>query len=96
MAFVHPRAAGLPIIVGGDFNAVARDPALSPVRNLIDSFDAAGRGWCDTAPNELPFARIDRVYASAGLRVLASTAIKTQHSDHRMLIVDVAAAREQR
>ncbi|HVL39224.1 MAG TPA: endonuclease/exonuclease/phosphatase family protein [Fimbriimonadaceae bacterium] len=87
------RRRGAQLVMGGDFNAVAGDPAIAPMNFLRDSFDEAGRGWPDTAVNDYPFARIDRIYVSEGLTVLASSVQRTQHSDHRMLVVDLAFTR---
>jgi vancomycin resistance protein VanJ len=89
LAFVEVHRKGAPLIVGGDFNAVAGDASLRPIEFLRDSFDQAGRGWCDTAVNDYPFARIDRIFTCDRVQVLASSVRKTRHSDHRMLIVDV-------
>jgi vancomycin resistance protein VanJ len=90
LRFVRAHRRTVPLIIGGDFNAVAGDASLRPIGFLIDSFDAAGRGLGNTAVNDYPFARIDRIFVSSDVRVLASTVRKTRHSDHRMLIVDLA------
>lgn len=89
MRFVRRNAKDGPTIVGGDFNAGAADASLDLMRPFADSFDKAGRGWPDTAINDFPFARIDRIYISASVTALASCVRKTVHSDHRMLVVDL-------
>jgi vancomycin resistance protein VanJ len=89
VSFIGSQRIDAPLIIGGDFNAVAGDASLQAMGFLTDSFNAAGRGWCDTAVNDFPFARIDRIYVSDDLEVLASTVRKTKNSDHRMLIVDL-------
>lgn len=92
MGFVWSHSGEGPVLVGGDFNAVAGDPALAPITApMRDSFDEAGRGWCDTAINDLPFARIDRLFVERGVEVLASSVRRTSNSDHRMLVVDIRA-----
>jgi endonuclease/exonuclease/phosphatase family metal-dependent hydrolase len=94
MGFVWSHSGEGPLLIGGDFNAVAGDPSLAPITiPMRDSFDEAGRGWCDTAINDLPFARIDRLFVERGVEVLASSVRRTANSDHRMLIVDLRARR---
>ena len=86
------RACPVPVIVGGDMNAPPGDGALREFGpGLADAFDAAGLGWGDTIIDEAPFLRIDQVWAGPALRPLAVTAHRTIHSDHRLVVCDLAA-----
>jgi len=81
-------------IVGGDFNAPAGDAIfrlLSP--GFRDSFAQAGRGWGNTALNEMPVSRVDQIWVSRSFRTAAAVARKTVHSDHRMVISDLSLAK---
>jgi endonuclease/exonuclease/phosphatase (EEP) superfamily protein YafD len=79
-----------PLILGGDFNAPAGDGALSAARGrLRDSFPEGGAGWGNTATNDFPLLRFDRVWVDEHWRVVRVTARKTQHSDHRMVVCDL-------
>jgi vancomycin resistance protein VanJ len=86
----HAAPAALPLIVGGDFNAPAGDAVydLLPPR-LADAFEQAGRGWGNTIVNHAPFHRIDQVWISGPIVARSARAVKTEHSDHRMVIVDL-------
>ncbi|QDU08354.1 endonuclease/exonuclease/phosphatase family protein [Gimesia aquarii] len=82
--------AGLPVIVGGDFNANPRDPIFAelPV-SLQDAFVSAGRGWGNTIINDIPFLRIDQIWVNDSfqpVRVMADTSVDT---DHRTVIADL-------
>lgn len=82
--------ADAPLIVGGDFNAPTGDAAyrlLSP--RLQDAFRSGGRGWGNTILNDIPVSRIDQVWISAHFRPVAVTALRTRHSDHRMVVCDL-------
>lgn len=82
--------ADVPVIVGGDFNAPQGDAALRSLGPRVrDTFRDGGRGWGNTILNDVPFLRIDQVWASrdlVGTRVVART---TRHSDHRMVVCDL-------
>ncbi len=87
------RAWGeMPIIAGGDFNTPAGDSLFVPLRatGLTDAFGAAGTGWPNTITSDFPVARIDQVWVSDHFRPLAGRVIFTPHSDHRMVVVDLA------
>jgi vancomycin resistance protein VanJ len=84
----------VPVIVGGDFNAPARDGALACLRPRFgDAFESAGVGWGDTVLNDFPVHRFDQVWVSRQLRPLAVVALKTRHSDHRMVVCDMLAGK---
>lgn len=81
----------VPIILGGDFNVSAADGALRPLKPwLRDSFGEAGMGWGNTAPSHLPLWRIDQIWVSRHFRVNAVFSRKTEHSDHWMVVCDIA------
>lgn len=81
---------GIPLLVGGDFNAPAGDAVFRLLRpRLRDTLAQGGRRWGNTAINDFPFARIDQVWASDHFRSACVVARKTRHSDHRMVICDL-------
>jgi endonuclease/exonuclease/phosphatase (EEP) superfamily protein YafD len=78
----------LPEILGGDFNAPANDGLYRLLSGFQDTHRSAGRGWGNTALNTLPFFRPDQIWVR-GLSPTAAYAIRTVHSDHRMVVADV-------
>ncbi|MGH8103142.1 MAG: endonuclease/exonuclease/phosphatase family protein [bacterium] len=83
-------SGNLPLIIGGDFNAPAGDAIfrlLSP--HLHDAFREGGRGWGNTVLNDYPVHRFDQIWVSRHFRALAVRAVKTVHSDHRLVISDL-------
>lgn len=77
-------------IVGGDFNLVARDPALDVLPNwLSDSFRTAGRGWGNSIVSDFPIHRIDQIWASSQFSPVNVWTVYTPNSDHRMVIADL-------
>ena len=81
---------GVPVIVGGDFNAPAGDAVFRLLKpHLHDAFRQAGRGWGNTVTNEFPVLRFDQIWVSKELRAASVMAHKTRHSDHRMVICDL-------
>lgn len=79
-----------PLIVGGDFNAPQGDAIFRLMKpRLHDSFAEGGIGWGNTMLNELPIVRIDQIWVSKHFRAVAVIAIKTLHSDHRMVVCDL-------
>ncbi|QDT99550.1 endonuclease/exonuclease/phosphatase family protein [Gimesia aquarii] len=81
---------GLPVIVGGDFNANPRDPIFAELpASLQDAFVSAGSGWGNTIINDIPFLRIDQIWINDSfqpVRVIANTSVDT---DHRTVIADL-------
>jgi endonuclease/exonuclease/phosphatase family metal-dependent hydrolase len=90
-AFVSPvHQAGLPLILGGDFNAHPTDPIHRQLRKtLIDCFADSGTGLGNTYHRRFPILRIDHLYTSPSLRPLRATTATTLHSDHRFVIADI-------
>ncbi len=88
---VRPASASL--IIGGDFNAPARDAIfrLMP-EGLQDAFAVAGRGWGDTIISDFPVHRIDAIWASKALEPVNCTAVELPSSDHRMVVADFTVA----
>lgn len=79
-----------PVIVGGDFNAAAGDRLLAPLAaHLTDAFAETGRGWPNTFTNHCPLIRIDRIWTDRRITVTAARTVATEHSDHRMVVVEL-------
>jgi endonuclease/exonuclease/phosphatase (EEP) superfamily protein YafD len=77
-------------IIGGDFNAPAGDAVFDLLSRsgFRDAFTEAGSGWPDTYPNTAPVLRIDHLWVNAGIVPQRAAAVKTLHSDHRMVVCD--------
>ena len=83
-------AGGLPKIFGGDFNA-------PPTSNLFETipesyrnvFSREGRGLGNTFVNRFPVLRIDHLFAGPEFEIVTARAVRTRHSDHRMLVCDL-------
>lgn len=88
------------MIVGGDFNAppdrsireIARK-RISEGSWMVDAVRVAGRGWTHSAVNDYPLVRIDQIWLDSRIRSLRTIAVKTVHSDHRMVVCDFALDR---
>ena len=79
------------VLVMGDFN--------NPPRGLLyqrlsarwtDAFAAAGFGFGSTFRSDVPLLRIDYIWASRDLRVLAAHVSPQRASDHRAVVADFA------
>jgi endonuclease/exonuclease/phosphatase (EEP) superfamily protein YafD len=89
MKQLEQTADGLPVIVGGDMNAVPQDRAFDVLRSrLQDSFDRSGLGWGATGTNEWPLFRVDQIWTGSQVHSIRTWAKKTKCSDHRMVICD--------
>ena len=94
------RAIGLPIVVGGDFNAT---PDSAVVKKLLgfglrDAWAECGQGDGFTFPAAKPIKRIDYLFLTGALTCSAAQVLDTTISDHRPLLVTVtlpAAAAQQ-
>jgi len=85
------EASDPPLIVGGDFNAAGGDAIFRLFKGrLKDAFKEAGLGWGNTAINVCPVARPDQVWVGRRARSLRSWVKVTEHSDHRMVLCDLA------
>ena len=79
--------AARPIVIGGDCNAPAGDGALQTWQpGLGDAFLRAGRGWGGTVLNRLPLLRFDQLWCNAAVAVIAVSSVRTEHSDHRLVV----------
>lgn len=78
------------LLVGGDLNAPAGDGVFSELNplGLQDAWPITGLGWGNTIANDLPIHRIDQLWLRHHTP-RALIAVKTQNSDHRMLICDL-------
>jgi endonuclease/exonuclease/phosphatase (EEP) superfamily protein YafD len=83
------KAAGTPLLVGGDFNATPDHPGLARLKalGLRDAWAECGSGDGFTYPADKPAKRIDYLFLSGDLRCSAATVMDTQISDHRPLLV---------
>lgn len=84
------------VIIGGDFNLVGGDGALSALtqsktKRMKDTFHTAGVGWCNTGTSEYPLFRVDQIWTNQNFSALSNQTIATKRSDHRMVIADIAA-----
>jgi endonuclease/exonuclease/phosphatase (EEP) superfamily protein YafD len=78
-----------PTILGGDFNASARDAIFEILKpDLRDGWPIAGRGWGKTIVNNAPVHRIDQIWISPQFTPESVTAQPSNGSDHRMVIGD--------
>ncbi len=90
VAEIEALPPSLPLIVGGDFNAAPNDPVFRLLRpRLADAFRRAGVGWGNTIANDWPVLRIDQVWASRRFVPHGALAVRTRHSDHRMVVCDL-------
>jgi beta-N-acetylhexosaminidase len=81
------------VIVGGDFNSTPESAVQQAVRGggLRDSWSECAAGDGFTYPDGAPVKRIDYLYLTGELRCTAARVIDTRVSDHRPLLVDLAA-----
>ena len=83
-----PKTA--PLVVAGDFNAPQGDKVFSLLPAMLqDTFAVAGKGIGNTILNEIPVLRIDQIWASRDFLPLQSFALRSQASDHRLVVGDV-------
>jgi hypothetical protein len=92
------RYGDLPVIIGGDFNTREGDPLLRPLEaaGLTDAFRAAGHGWPNTITSDFPVERIDFIWVDERFEPLSARVVVTPHSDHRMVVAELALRREAR
>lgn len=88
--FVSSFPRDVPVVLGGDFNAPVGDPVFEEMpEELRDAFEEAGSGWGNTIFNSFPIHRIDRIFASPHFECIRARALKTEHSDHRLVSADL-------
>jgi beta-N-acetylhexosaminidase len=81
------------VIVGGDFNSTPESAVQQAVRTggLRDAWSECASGSGFTYPDGAPVKRIDYLYLTGDLRCTAARVIDTRVSDHRPLLVELAA-----
>lgn len=78
-----------PTLLGGDFNAGANDIIHQPLSgSFVNAYAATGTGCGNTYHQRLPLLRIDHLYATRHFTPARSRAVRTRHSDHRMVVAD--------
>jgi endonuclease/exonuclease/phosphatase (EEP) superfamily protein YafD len=81
-------------IVAGDFNSTPDSDFATRMRDLADdAWEAGGRGFGFTWPNgmfQIPPIRLDHIFVSRDLGVLAAQVGEGAGSDHRPVVADVA------
>jgi endonuclease/exonuclease/phosphatase (EEP) superfamily protein YafD len=83
------KAAGTPLVVGGDFNATPDHPGIARLNavGLRDAWAECGSGDGFTYPSNAPTKRIDYLFLSGDLHCSGAAVMETQVSDHRPLLV---------
>jgi endonuclease/exonuclease/phosphatase (EEP) superfamily protein YafD len=84
-----------PLVVAGDFNAVAEQGPMQRLRRLglRSTTDLVGAGWLPTYPANRrlpPLLPIDHVLVNERLTATAVTAVEVPRTDHRGLLVRLA------
>lgn len=89
-ASVRPGAR---VLVGGDLNATPESGVLAYILgdNWRDAFGECGTGNGLTYPANTPVKRIDYLLLSSGWHCREAQVLETQASDHRPLLVRLAA-----
>lgn len=83
------RAAGVPLLVGGDLNALPDSPVHRELRaaGFRDPWAQCGTGDGMTFPAGAPARRIDYLYLAGGARCVEARVLPSDASDHRPLLV---------
>jgi endonuclease/exonuclease/phosphatase family metal-dependent hydrolase len=86
------RSGGL-VLVGGDLNALPASGVIISIRGdgWRDAFAECGAGDGRTYPAEAPVKRIDYLLLSSGWHCREARVLESQASDHRPLLVRLAA-----
>jgi endonuclease/exonuclease/phosphatase family metal-dependent hydrolase len=87
---VHDQqAAGVSLLVGGDFNSTPDNAVLAPLRaaGLRDAWTECGSGEGFTYPADKPVKRIDYLFLSGSIHCSAASVLDTQVSDHRPVLI---------
>ncbi|PSQ76005.1 MAG: hypothetical protein BRD37_07785, partial [Bacteroidetes bacterium QH_8_67_23] len=77
-----------PVIVAGDFNSTPHSWVYRQLTagGMQDAFGRTGDGWGSTYHSDLPFARIDFVFASAEWKIVEARVPEADLSDHRPML----------
>lgn len=87
---VNTAEPGMPVIVGGDFNAPARHRMFDHFRpRLRDPVREAGVGLPNTYHRDWPVVRIDRLWISDHFEPIKVRTHRTSHSNHLMVVADL-------
>lgn len=83
------RERGMPLLLGGDLNALPESPVHARVRaaGLRDAWAECGEGEGATFPSAAPARRIDYLYLSDGARCRDARVLPGEASDHRALLL---------
>ena len=77
-------------VVGGDFNTVPLDRSLDGLGPAVrDAFPQSGIGFGGTGTNDYPLFRVDQIWVNLPSEQVYSQ--KTEHSDHRMVVCEIAS-----
>ena len=85
------RRSGLPLLVGGDFNARPESPIHESLRGagFGDAWARCGSPVPLTFPANAPTRRIDYLYLTGEARCTEARVLPDEVSDHRALLVRV-------
>lgn len=82
------RGEALPFVLMGDFNMQPDNPLLAPLNGQLRSADAFLEGKM-SFPSDRPSIKIDYIYASQGVRLLAADIPQVIASDHCPVWADI-------
>lgn len=84
-------AGGVPVLVGGDFNATPESAVMRSLvaRGLRDLWAECGSGEGFTFPAAEPVRRIDYLLALGPVRCTGARVLESQASDHRGVLVEL-------
>lgn len=93
-AVARTGVEAMPVIVGGDFNAPTGDSLFRILKpDFRDAYPEGGAGWPNTITNDTPMSRIDQVWVSRQFEVESAWVVRTRHSDHRAVVVNLKLPR---
>jgi endonuclease/exonuclease/phosphatase (EEP) superfamily protein YafD len=80
-----------PVLVVGDFNTPHTSLLFDELRRSFrHAFEESGRGLITTWPSLFPVLALDHIWLSEGLAPVRTVLRRTLHSDHALLITDIA------
>jgi endonuclease/exonuclease/phosphatase (EEP) superfamily protein YafD len=83
--------AAVPLLVGGDLNALPESPVHPALRGagLRDAWAGCGTGDARTFPVNAPARRIDYLYLAGAVRCVDARVLPEYASDHRPLLIRI-------
>ena len=88
----HANTSPHPTIICGDFNETPQSYVYTILKgDRQDTFQEEGRGIASTFGEKIPALRIDHMFVDEDLEVLDHSNIKSQYSDHYMIVAEVEA-----